>query len=200
MSLHTDTLLAEAKRMVEAAEASTPLPGNVSHKNSLWVSPITSADAYLWSAYWTAFLGRQAKSRELVSNARKQYDQGRSTSSFFSTFTRDDSTANIQRILRTTWGQVNAVATPPKSIAKVWSMGEEGVERVKGYEREARPISSRIDSSANLAAQVAQETQKKAQTGLLVIAAVGALGAFILYRVMFPPPLRVNRGPRSRRR
>lgn len=200
MSSHTDTLLAEARKMVEAAEAGSPLPASVSHKNSLWISPITSADAYLWSAYWTAFLGRQAKSRELVRNARKQYDQGRSTSSIFSTFTRDDSTANVQRILRTTWGQVNAVATPPKSIAKVWSMAEEGVERVKGYEREARPIGSRIESAANLPAQVAQETQEKAKTGLLVIAAVGALGAFILYRVMFPPPLRVNRGPRSRRR
>jgi hypothetical protein len=204
VSSHTDVLLADARQMV--ANAGKPLPANPVHRNSLWVSPITEADAWLWSAYWTAVTARGAKSPELARIARSHLATGESKTGLLARFTRDDSDGNIKRILRQTWGQVSSIATPTRGIAKVWSLAEEGVERTKGIEQDLRPIGTKLDAAAQRPGQKIREgadtildTGKKLQVGLLVGVGVSLLGAWLLYRVAFPPPLRVNRG-RSRTR
>jgi hypothetical protein len=196
MSSHTDVLLADARQMV--ADAGKPLPANPVHRNSLWVSPITEADAWLWSAYWTAVTARRAKSPELARIARSHLATGESKTGLLARFTRDDSDGNIKRILRQTWGQVSSIATPTRGIAKVWSLAEEGVERTKNIEQDLRPIGTKLDAAAQRPGQIL-DTGKKLQVGLLVGVGVSLLGAWLLYRVAFPPPLRVNRG-RSRTR
>ena len=199
MSSHTDVLLDDAQKMVSAAEAGSSLGANAVHRNSLWTSPVTEADAWLWSAYWTGVTARTAKSRELARIARKHLETGKGKVGLLSAFTRDDSDANIKRILRKTWGQVSSIATPTRGIAKVWSLGEEGVEEAKSVERSLRPIGSRIEAAAQKPGEEIRDTGNKIKTGLLVGIGVSLVGAWLLYRVAFPPPLRVNRG-RSRSR
>ena len=197
MSSHTDVLLADARQMV--ADAGKPLPANPVHRNSLWVSPITEADAWLWSAYWTGVTARSAKSKELARIAASHLATGAGKVGLLASFTRDDSDANIKRILRQTWGQVSSIATPTRGIAKVWSLGEEGIAQAKDVERSLRPIGSRVETAAQKPGEQIRETGDKIKTGLYVGIGVTVLGAWLLYRVAFPPPLRVNRG-RSRTR
>jgi hypothetical protein len=141
---------------------------------------------------------RRAKSPELARIARSHLATGESKTGLLARFTRDDSDGNIKRILRQTWGQVSSIATPTRGIAKVWSLAEEGVERTKNIEQDLRPIGTKLDAAAQRPGQIL-DTGKKLQVGLLVGVGVSLLGAWLLYRVAFPPPLRVNRG-RSRTR
>jgi len=197
MSSRTDVLLAEARKMV--AEAGRPLPSNQAHKNSLWTAPITEGDAWLWAAYWTAVTARGAQSPELARIARSHLATGEGKTGFVATFTRDDSDKNIKRILRETWGQVSSIATPNRAIAKVWSLAEQGVADAKSIEQDQRPIGSKVDALAQKPGQEIRDTGNKMTTGLLVGIGVSVVGAWLVFRVMFPPPLRVNSG-RSRTR
>ena len=199
MSSHTEVLLADARKMVADAQAGRPLAANPVHRNSLWTSPITEADAWLWSAYWTGVTARSAKSKELARIAASHLATGAGKVGLLASFTRDDSDANIKRILRQTWGQVSSIATPTRGIAKVWSLGEEGIAQAKDVERSLRPIGSRVETAAQKPGEQIRDTGDKIKTGLYVGIGVTVLGAWLLYRVAFPPPLRVNRG-RSRTR
>ena len=196
MSTHTDVLAAEAARMVAGAEAGLPLPADLMHKNSVWVSPITEADAWLWSAYWTGVTARSAKSPELARIARAHLKKGTGLTSWTSTFTADNSEGNIKAILRATWGQVSSLATPNRQIAKVWSLGDQNIAEGKRIERDVRPAATRVESALTApadAARAALDAARKARNVWLGFAGVSLVGAYLLYRVLLPPPLRVNR-------
>lgn len=191
MSSRTDVLLTDARTMV--ANAGLPLPPNQTHRNSLWTAPITEADAWLWAAYWTAVTARGAQSPELARIARGHLATGESKVGFLATFTRDDSDANIKRILRQTWGQVASIATPNRGIAKVWSLAEQGVSEAKSIEQDRRPLGAKVDALAQKPGQEIRDAGNKIKIGLFVGIGVSLVGAWLLYRVAFPPPLRVNR-------
>lgn len=201
MSSHTDVLAAEAARMVAGAEAGLPLPADLAHKNSVWVSPVTEADAWLWAAYWTAVTSRSAKSPELARLARAHLKRGADLTGWTSMFTSDNSEGNIKAVLRTTWGQVASVATPSRQIAKIWSLGEQSIAEGKRIEKDVRPTATRVEAALTTpadAARAAADAARKARNVWLGFAGLSLVGAYLLYRVLLPPPLRVNRGSRKR--